>query len=195
MTALTLNLGALRVFHDALLEKANKLISESLSMAKRVAREIRTFAYLLHPPMLSERGLWNALRMFVEEFRERSGVFVALDISAQVEGMQLTTDQEIAIFRFIREALANVHRHSGSDSAGIHIHFESGCIVAIVQDAGTGIPSDMLAAIQKFEGQVGGVGLPGMRERIASVGGELRIESDAHGTTVAALIPAGNQAA
>jgi PAS domain S-box-containing protein len=193
ITALTLNLGALRVFHDALPKKANKLIAESLLLAKRVAREIRTFSYLLHPPMLTELGLWNALRMFVEEFRERSGVLVTLEIAPEMEGVELTTDQEIALFRFIQEALANVHRHSGSDSAGIYIHFESGCIEAIVQDVGTGIPADVLQAIQKFEGQVGGVGLPGMRERIGYVGGELRIESGEHGTTVAALIPAGNQ--
>jgi len=195
MTALTLNLGALRIFHDSLPEKANKLIAESLALAKRVAREIRTFSYLLHPPMLTELGLWNALRMFVEEFRERSGVLATLEISPAVENLYLTTDQEIALFRFIQEALANVHRHSGSDSASIDIHFESGCIEAIVRDAGSGIPADVLDAIQKFEGQVGGVGLPGMRERIGYVGGELHIESDEHGTTVAALIPAGNQAA
>jgi signal transduction histidine kinase len=195
MTALTLNLGALRIFHDSLPEKANKLIAECLTLAKRVAREIRTFSYLLHPPMLTELGLWNALRMFVEEFRERSGVLATLEISPEVESLDLTTDQEIALFRFIQEALANVHRHSGSDSASIDIHFESGCIEATVRDAGTGIAAEVLEAIQKFEGQVGGVGLPGMRERIRYVGGELRIASDEHGTAVAALIPAGNQAA
>jgi PAS domain S-box-containing protein len=195
MTALTLNLGALRIFHDSLPAKANKLIAESLTLAKRVAREIRTFSYLLHPPMLTELGLWNALRMFVEEFRERSGVLATLEISPEVENLDLTTDQEIAVFRFIQEALANVHRHSGSDSATIEIHFESGCIEVIVRDAGSGIPADVLATIQKLEGRVGGVGLPGMRERIGYVGGELRIESDDHGTTVAALIPTGNSAA
>jgi len=132
--------------------------------------------------------------MFVEEFRERSGVLATLEISPEVENLDLTTDQEIALFRFIQEALANVHRHSGSDSATIDVHFESGCLEAIVRDVGSGIPADVLETIQKFEGQVGGVGLPGMRERIGYVGGELRIESDEHGTTVAALIPAGNPA-
>lgn len=195
ITALTLNLGALRIFHDALPEKASKLIAESLALTKRVAREIRTFAYLLHPPMLTELGLWNALRMFVEEFSERSGVLVALEILPEVESIKLTADQEIALFRFIQEALANVHRHSGSDSASIDVHFESGCIEAVVRDAGSGIPPDVLAAIRQSDGQAGGVGLPGMRERIGYVGGEVRIESDEHGTTVAALIPAGNRAA
>ncbi|MBZ5684660.1 MAG: extracellular solute-binding protein [Acidobacteriia bacterium] len=195
ITALTLNLGALRIFHDALPEKASKLIAESLALTKRVAREIRTFAYLLHPPMLTEFGLWNALRMFVEEFSERSGVLVGLEISPEVENIKLTADQEIALFRFIQEALANVHRHSGSDSASIDVHFESGCIEAVVRDAGSGIPPGVLEAIRQSDGQAGGVGLPGMRERIGYVGGEVRIESDEHGTTVAALIPAGNRAA
>lgn len=195
ITALTLNLGALRIFRDALPEKASKLIAESLTLTKRVAREIRTFAYLLHPPMLTELGLWNALRMFVEEFSERSGVLIGLEISPEVENIKLTADQEIALFRFIQEALANVHRHSGSDSASIDVRFESGCIEAVVRDSGSGIPAEVLKAMQQSDGQAGGVGLPGMRERIGYVGGEVRIESDEHGTTVAALIPAGNRAA
>jgi PAS domain S-box-containing protein len=69
ITALTLNLGALKAAEHTLPAKARTQIRESLALAKRVAREIRTFSYLLHPPMLNELGLWAALRMFVQEFQ------------------------------------------------------------------------------------------------------------------------------
>ncbi len=82
ITALTLNLGALRIADDEFSPKARKQIAESLGLAKRIARESRTFSYLLHPPMLSELGLWAALRLFVQEFRERSGLRVNLQIPA-----------------------------------------------------------------------------------------------------------------
>ena len=56
ITALTLNLGALNASEHSLPQSARKQIRESLVLAKRVAREIRTFSYLLHPPMLNELG-------------------------------------------------------------------------------------------------------------------------------------------
>ena len=73
MTALTLNLGALMAVRRSLPENAQKQVAESLALAKRVAREIRTFLSL-HPPMLNELGLWSAMQIFVEEFRDRSGL-------------------------------------------------------------------------------------------------------------------------
>ena len=69
-----LNLGALMAVRRSLPEKPHKRkFAESLALAKRVAREIRTFSYLLHPPMLNELGLWSAMQMFVEEFATTAG--------------------------------------------------------------------------------------------------------------------------
>src|SRR5579864_7460811 len=85
ITALTLNLGALNASEHSLPQSARKQIRESLVLAKRVAREIRTFSYLLHPPMLNELGLWSAMQMFVEEFRDRSGLRVKVEISKDLK--------------------------------------------------------------------------------------------------------------
>jgi PAS domain S-box-containing protein len=189
MTALTLNLGALKVSEHTFPAKARKQIAESLALAKRVAREIRTFSYLLHPPMLNELGLWAALRMFVEEFRERSGLQVSLEISKEVEATKLHPSQEIALFRCVQEALANIHRHSGSRTASVQFQLKNRSIEASITDTGRGLPVALLKEIQTSKGLAGGVGISGMRERIAYIGGHLEIRTDEFGTTITAVIP------
>ncbi len=170
--------------------KARKHVAESLALAKRVAREIRTFSYLLHPPMLNELGLWAALRLFIEEFRERSGLRVSLQISSELEGAKLDPAQEMVLFRFVQEALANIHRHSGSKTASVEIHLEDRSIKVSVADTGHGIPPNVLSEIHAPGGGGGGVGIPGMQERIGNVGGRVEIQSHPKGTTVTATVPA-----
>lgn len=189
ITALTLTLGALKASEHSLPQAARKQIRESLALAKRVANEIRTFSYLLHPPMLKELGLWAALRMFIEEFQERSGLQVSLEIAQEVETCPLSNDQEMALYRFVQEALANVHRHSGSKTASVVMKLTNRVIQASVGDNGRGIPADLMKQIRETNGLAGGVGLAGMHERISYIGGQLQIRSDEHGTTVSALIP------
>jgi PAS domain S-box-containing protein len=189
MTALTLNLGALRLAEEALSPKTRKRITECLALAKRVAREIRTFSYLLHPPMLSELGLWSALSLFIQEFKDRSGLSVNLEIASELEGSQLDPSQEMALFRFVQEAMANVHRHSGSKTVAVEIVLQEGMVRASVADTGRGIPAKILGDLQASGGYVGGVGVPGMKERIGHVGGHLEIQSDSRGTTVVAVVP------
>jgi PAS domain S-box-containing protein len=189
MTALTLNLGALKATPDVLSEKARKQVAECLALAKRVAREIRTFSYLLHPPMLNELGLWAAMRMFVEEFRERSGLRVKVEISMEVEALKLHGTQEMALFRFVQEALANVHRHSRSSTAEISVRLKNRRIEASVTDTGRGFDPALLREIKSSRGFAGGVGMSGMQERVRYIGGNLEIESGDHGTTVTAVVP------
>jgi len=190
ITALTLNLGALRIAEDEFSPTARKQIAESLALVKRVAREIRTFSYLLHPPMLNELGIWAALRLFVQEFRERSGLRVNLQISDALEGTKLDPGHEMTLFRFVQEALANIHRHSGSRTAAVDIQLRNRVIKASVMDTGRGIPLKILKDIQSAEGRIGGVGILGMKERISQVGGHLEIQSHGRGTTITATLPA-----
>ncbi len=189
ITALTLNLGALKAAEHTFPAKARLQIRESLALAKRVAREIRTFSYLLHPPMLNELGLWAALRMFIQEFQERSGLQVRVDIAKDIETQKLHADQEMALYRFVQEGLANVHRHSGSKVASVDMRMRDRELQASVMDAGRGISPDLLKEICDTHGFAGGVGLAGMHERIGYIGGRLEILSDERGTTVSAFIP------
>lgn len=189
MTALTMNLGALKASSATLPVKARSQVEESLALAKRVAREIRTFSYLLHPPMLNELGLWAALRMFIQEFRERSGLQVTLEIAKELESKQLDNNQQMALYRFVQEALANVNRHSGSKTASVQFRLQQRAIETSVADDGRGIPPVLLKEIQETSGLAAGVGVSGMHERAGFVGGHLKIHSDERGTRFTAVIP------
>jgi signal transduction histidine kinase len=165
--------------------RAAKALENNESLVREVMRSIRTISYLLHPPLLDEAGLHSALRSYVEEFSARSGIHVDLDYPSDLE--RLPTELETAMFRIIQESLGNVHRHSSSRNAGISVALANGNICLKIRDNGVGISS----AKQKEIGVTGkiGVGLRGMRERIAHLGGEFCIESGSTGTTVTAMIP------
>ena len=99
--------------------EAEAVISDSLNLAEGSARELRTLAYLLHPPTLDDMGLTSAITWYARGFAQRSGVQVNLDLSPDFEG--LPRDVETMMFRVVQEGLTNIHRHSGSASASIHL--------------------------------------------------------------------------
>ena len=92
------------------------------------------------------------------------------------------------LYRFIQEALTNVHRHSGSNKAEISVSLSKNQVDAAVRDFGRGIRPDVLQVMQESAAGTG-VGLGGMRERVAELGGELKLTSGPAGTTVAISIP------
>jgi signal transduction histidine kinase len=139
--------------------------------------------------MLNELGLWAALRMFVQEFRERSGLEVDLKIARQLESEKLDNNQQMALYRFVQEALANVHRHSGSKTASVQFRLRRPEIEASVADSGHGIAPALLNEIRESNGTAAGVGVSGMHERVAFIGGKLEIQSDEHGAKFTAVIP------
>jgi two-component system NarL family sensor kinase len=114
---------------------------------------------------------------------------VNLQIASELEGNQLDPSQEMVLFRFVQEAMANVHRHSGSKTVAVDIRMQDEMIRASVADTGHGIPAKILSDLRTSDGHVGGVGMPGMKERVAHIGGRLEIQSDSRGTTVIAVVP------
>jgi len=94
---------------------------------------------------------------------------------------------EIAIFRIIQESLTNVHRHSGSPSAEVRLVRANGEVRLEVQDRGKGMPVEKQQSLAT-DGPLG-VGLRGMRERIAQLGGTLDVGPSHPGTIVTAILP------
>ena len=164
------------------------LIAEAIEHSQQLVVEltegIRTMSYLLHPPLLDETGLEEALRCYVRGLGERSGLEVALEIPGDFE--RLSSEAELVIFRIVQEALTNIHRHSHSRTALIRIGRDATSVSVEVQDCGQGIPRRKLSEIQSHGS---GVGIRGMRERVRQLKGEMKIESDARGTTVAVTFP------
>jgi two-component system, NarL family, sensor kinase len=138
---------------------------------------------------------------YVHGFSERSGIDTQL--VTQIDFERLPQSLEIALFRIVQESLANIQRHSGSTTAQIRLSQLDSRLTLEVIDFGHGmtVPSnggrqrsristidDPL--IKGLETRVTalGVGIPGMRERMAQLGGHLDIISGPTGTTVRATI-------
>lgn len=183
LAALAMNIGTVRqrlAGNDA---GADRMLEDSLALIEQSVRDLRTLAYLLHPPMLDELGLDGALRQYAEGFSQRSGIRTTVEIAPG--GERLSAAVEAALFRVAQESLGNVRRHSQSPVATIRLARSPGEVVLEISDEGTGLPRG--AAGEK--GAAPGVGIAGMHERLRQLGGRLVLESNGHGTAVRAVLP------
>ena len=99
----------------------------------------------------------------------------------------LPRDIALSVFRIVQESLTNIHRHSESRTALVQIDRSPGEITLVVEDEGKGIPAQIQSKI--FSGELTGVGLRGMRERVRQFGGHLGVRSNGHGTRGVAVLP------
>jgi len=187
LAALSLKLSIIHVGTAKLSLALMREVEACVRMVEKIVADLRTTAYLLHPPLLEEAGLDSAIRWFVEGFSERSKIPIRMDISRSLG--RLPREVEIAIFRILQESLTNIHRHSGSRDAIIRIARELHEVSLEVKDHGRGMP-------KRGAGREPEVGLQGMQERARQLGGSLEIRSGNEGTSVIAVLPlAGEEAA
>jgi PAS domain S-box-containing protein len=179
LVALTTTLSQLHGALPSSNRKLRKLASQCQALADQCVREVRTLSYLLHPPMLDEAGLEDAIRHYVEGFAERTGIKIGLEISPLLGRMK--PDVELALFRVVQESLTNIQRHSGSLQAMIRIARDLRKIALEVSDRGSGMSGEPRRTRL-------GVGIRSMHERVKLIGGRLDIESGSSGTTVRATI-------
>ena len=164
----------------------SEALSSALESVQRSIAETRTLSCLLHPPLLDEVGFASAARWFTDEFAKRSGIEVNLDLADGID--RLPELVEIALFRILQESLTNVHRHSGSASVEIGLTVTENRALLNVRDFGRGMPARLRQGSNLNGCQVG-VGLGGMRERVADLGGRFEIESNSHGTAIIVALP------
>jgi CheY-like chemotaxis protein len=186
IAVLSMTLDRLAKLVDTRKVNVKDALTESRDVVGKIGEEIRTLSYLLHPPLLDECGLASAVLWYAEGFKKRSGIH--LDVSIDEELVRLTTDAETALFRVLQESLTNVHRYSGSPSAEIRIFQSAGKVHLDIIDHGKGVKAG--TERPSFEGAPTlGVGIPGMRERIRQLGGQLEVEFSNEGTRVHASLP------
>jgi PAS domain S-box-containing protein len=187
LVALATMLGQLRGSIPSAERKPRRLLSECKALADRCIRDVRTLSYVLHPPVLDQAGLEDAIRDYVKGFTKRSGIQVELEVSPRVGRM--AGDVELALFRVVQEALTNIQRHSGSQRAKIRIHRDQDLTLEI-SDHGRGAFVSRPRGKEEPRFEIG-VGIPSMQERVKLIGGRLGIDSTSHGTTVRVTIPLG----
>jgi PAS domain S-box-containing protein len=187
LAALNMNLESLQEsVKDQIAPILTQRLAESIRLTNQVIKETRTLSYLLHPPLLDEAGLRDALHWFVGGFIERSGIQTELEISPDFS--RLPRELEIAIFRIIQEGLTNIHRHSGSPKASIHLALDPHEVFLTITDQGRGILPEA-APEEPKRGRKLGVGIAGMRERVLQLGGRFEIAAGNPGTIVQAVFP------
>jgi PAS domain S-box-containing protein len=180
LVALGMNLAWLETRASATPE-VRTIVADSRHLLERVLREVRTVSYLLHPPMLDEAGLSSAVRWYIGGFSLRSGIAATMRLANDFP--RLARDAETALFRVLQESVTNAHRHSRSATIHISLRYAAGVATLMVSDRGVGFrqPPDSVETL--------GVGIPGMRERLHSLGGEIAIVSGSRGTRIRAVLP------
>lgn len=184
---IAIKMNASHVFREKhkLSPTAARCITENVGLVAQAIDEIRTVAYLLHPPMLEEIGLVPALEWYVEGFTQRSNVSVALELTPDLG--RLPQDYELSLFRVVQECLTNIHRHSGSSTAALKLARTPNEIILEVTDVGKGMDEQLQSKIASRA--TIGVGFRGMQERVKLIGGKLAVQSSNRGTSVAVTLP------
>jgi two-component system, NarL family, sensor kinase len=166
--------------------EVQETFEETRDVVRKIGEEIRTLSYLLHPPLLDESGLASAVRWYAEGFQKRSGIHLAVNIAPGLG--RLSMEIETALFRVVQESLTNVHRYSGSPDAEIKIYADGGELCLEIIDHGKGIEAGSVRT--SIDGMASlGVGIPGMRERLRQLGGQLEVDFGRNGTRVLANVP------
>lgn len=150
-------------------------LTQTLEGARASLEDIRRIAVELRPEALDELGLPGAVITLCDRFAQGSELRVDRDVRRDLPA--LSEEQELVIYRIAQEALTNVARHSGSQSARVRLCRDSAGVLLEVSDSGRGL-----------SGAAAGTGVVGMRERANLVGGSLSIADAADGGTIARLI-------
>ncbi|MEX0850975.1 MAG: GAF domain-containing protein [Gaiellaceae bacterium] len=160
-------------------EETRAAVSSVRELVVSTLQDVRRLAVELRPTVLDDFGLVAAIERLSDTFREQSGLQV--DLEAQLGEERLPSEVETALYRVVQEALTNVVKHAGAARVSILLSRKDGSVVAVVEDDGSGFDP---GAIREDA-----LGLAGMRERIALVGGRLQIESSVGaGTTLVAEV-------
>jgi signal transduction histidine kinase len=159
--------------------EASALMEKLSKRAREIVSDVRHSVHALRPPALDELGLVEALR---EEASKYSPAGLLVSIENPEELSHLPAAVEVACYRIVQEALANVVRHARASHCSIRLILDedAGALSVEVEDDGKGIRDKDRA----------GVGMSSMRERAEELGGWCTVESvEGGGTLVRALLP------
>ncbi|MGA3039528.1 MAG: ATP-binding protein [Bryobacteraceae bacterium] len=159
---------------EAKLDEIKQLVEDSLGA-------VRNMALLLRPSMLDDLGLVPALQWQGREMSKRTGLRVR--VAAEGVSDDLPEEHKTCIYRIVQESLHNCAQHAAATTVRVTVRQEPECIRIGIHDDGKGFPSNDTQRER-------GMGLLGMQERAAHLGGTLSIESQpGHGATVSIVLP------
>ncbi len=180
--ALTALLVGLRTIEGArTMMEAADVAQQLREVAARTLRDVGRLARGLHPSVLDDLGLAVAVTRHVQEFARLHGIAE----QTRIEGLEADPPLPLVqstVYRVLQEALTNVAKHAGARRVKIHLMRDDTMVELRVQDDGNGFEPGAVARR--------GLGLQGMQERAALLGGAVQIASArGQGTTITARFP------
>ncbi len=145
------------------------LLDQTVASTRRIAADLR-------PLMLDDLGLAEAAGWLVEDFGQRSGVAGRIELGGAEMLDGLPKAVATAVYRALQESLTNIARHAGARNAWVTIGAAEGVLQVEIEDDGRGIAPEDAAKPRSL-------GLKGMRERLAQVGGTLEVARVPRGGT------------
>jgi signal transduction histidine kinase len=176
------NVGQLLSALKMALSRVNKKIPDELSIIKeqlseifnllnKTIKEIRALSHALHPPLIEDLGIVSALEELCQDFKSYSEINITWDIEQIQNPLQSIT--KITIYRLFQEGLNNILKHSKATKAYLTLTSSGSTINAVIEDNGIGfLVDDVLSPLQTRS-----LGLISIRERVALIGGDLKIVS------------------
>lgn len=163
-------------------EATMRLLREELV---HLSEDVHALSYRLHPSLLEDLGLAEALQVECDRFQSASGIPV--DVALREVPEATPRSAAICLFRVAQEALRNVDRHAGAGAVEVRLLGLEGGLQLAVRDDGVGFDPAVESGRRTL-------GLASMRERVQLAGGELDIESaPGQGTTIVAWVPLGEE--
>jgi len=183
LTVVSMDLGMLERARDLGAPALRARLREVRDQISRLMQDVRTMSQVLRPPML-DFGLVPTLHWFVEKFTESSEIEVRLQTPP--EETRLPPPIELLLYRVAQEALTNVAKHARARHVDVELAVQDARVTLTVADDGVGFEVDRFRRTPSLAG----VGLLGMRERVAYYHGELDIRSPPNaGVRIRVAIP------
>jgi len=186
LTAISLDLGIIeRELTPGCPTNIKKRVSDTREMADELDQMIGELALDLRPSLLDDLGLLPTLNWYVDRFSKRA------EIKAIIESVgsdkRLPSEIETALYRIVQEALTNVAKHSGAEKVILNLNQQPKTISLSIEDDGRGFD---MKELQNANVPFQGLGLIGMGDRTALLGGRLDIQSNpGQGTRIEVEIP------
>ncbi len=170
------NLSVGQAFHSD--EQSRRHVETIKGLVENAVRVVRNMSLLLRPSMLDDLGLIPALKWQARESSKRTSMDVT--VMAELDSDNLPDDYKTCVYRVVQEALHNCERHAQASTVRIKVQQEYGRLILTIQDDGLGFEAH----------QIKGLGLLGIQERAARLGGVCTIQSKpGSGTTLSLKLP------
>ncbi|MBI2997093.1 MAG: GAF domain-containing protein [Deltaproteobacteria bacterium] len=167
-------------------QEVREKAAELRALSREILRDVHELAFQLRPSLLDHLGLPVAIQRLTEDYTQKMGLHIDLQISG-FEESRVPSTTEIALYRLIQEALTNVAKHAEAKNVSVILRRGDSKVLAIVEDNGKGFHAAEIMASTSEDKKMG---LFGMEERAALIGGKLTIESTpGNGTTVFVEVP------